>query len=139
MDDFEIRIRRLAETDPNAPLASAISYLDKGVWPVQSIGARSLSQTVPTSSDIECLARFALVDPSINIILTTKESYGKTKGKIKAIKELRARANVGLKEAKDAIEIAEKMLEDGWVPPEQQEVLRKEEEAAIQSILKGAS
>lgn len=135
MDDFEIRIRRLAESDPNAPLASAISYLDKGVWPVQSIGARSLSQTVPTSSDIECLARFALVDPSINIILTTKESYGK----IKAIKELRARANVGLKEAKDAIEIAEKMLEDGWVPPEQQEVLRKEEEAAIQSILKGAS
>ena len=135
MDDFEIRIRRLAESDPNAPLASAISYLDKGVWPVQSIGARSLGQTVPTSSDIECLARFALVDPSINIILTAKESYGK----IKAIKELRARANVGLKEAKDAIERAEKMLEDGWVPPEQQEVLRKEEEAAIQSILKGAS
>ena len=82
-----------------------------------------------TLDSVESCGRWVLSRSDIVALIRTP---GK---KIQAIKETRAGTNIGLKEAKDAVEWAETQIRRGWLSPEEADQLRREEEAAIRSIL----
>lgn len=113
MPSFETRIRELAARRPTVMLSEALRLLDSRA-PLDSVSIQDRAEWVLTQEDI--------VD-----LLEHK--------KIQAIKETRARTALGLREAKEAVELAWQLRQDGWMTPSEREKLAIEEAAAIRSIL----
>lgn len=113
--DFETSIRKLAGYDPSMSLWRAIELIDTG------------TDVIMTTDSLEARAEWVLGRQDILDLIPTK--------KINAIKEVRAATNMGLKEAKEAVERAAELLKQGHLTPAQRFQLAQEEEAAIASIL----
>lgn len=122
MTDFESRIRELAAQHPTRPLEWAIAvvdYADLGV---------SMPPPDPRGP-VEVHAEFAMQQPLVMDYLHQDK-------KINAIKELRAVGNMGLKEAKDAVELVAAWEAKGYLPEHERQLIEREAEAAVESIRK---
>lgn len=115
--DFETRLRELAARAPNASLAWALEQLD---------GGRHIAGFDPVH-----LAEYAFESEPIM-------QHCRDGKKINAIKLMRELTQIGLKEAKDAVELAWSWRELGRLTRAEQDALEAEEQQAIKSIL-GAS
>lgn len=109
---FESQIRELARRNPGVTLAYAISLIDEG--------------KAIFLDTIQDRAAWILEQPDIVMLLDDK--------KINAIKEVRARTALGLKEAKDAVERAQVLKQSGWMSKAELERLEEEAQVAIASI-----
>lgn len=123
MSDFEERFRRLAATHPHQSLTWAL-------WALEHKTADGDDLAPGPGAPVEALAEYAFENSEIRFFMPDK--------KIHAIKKLRELANVGLKEAKDAIELAEQWRQAGRSPREEREQLEREAEQAIESIMRSA-
>lgn len=113
--DFEVFARAYAHQNPTMTLERLIYLFDRD-GPVALAG-----------KDRSEVGRWILTQPDIVHLMKDK--------KINAIKEVRARTHIGLKEAKDGVEWAQAQVEAGWIPEEDRKKLEEEEQIAIQSIL----
>ena len=85
--NFEERIRALSKRQPSMAIAAAIEMID--------IGGRTLAIALE-GVDVVGVAEWIMGEEDILVYIPEK--------KINAIKEVRQRAGIGLKEAKDAVE-----------------------------------
>lgn len=117
-DDFETMIRALAARAPHATLRWALAQVDGG-------------QHVLRDGDPLALAEWAFANREVMQLCADQK-------KINAIKLMRQETQVGLKEAKDAVELAWQWRLDGRMTADEIKQLEAEEQQAIASIL-GAS
>ena len=121
ISDFEIRIRQVLQVEPNASLARAIAVVDGTSRDDDRAGwART-----PRDYAEWILDRPALMDVAHH-------------SRINAIKEVRQLTGLGLREARDAVEMAIKLQREGWMSAAEQMVLEQEAQAAIRSIIGGS-
>lgn len=115
MDDFETKIRALAaRSSSSATLRWALEYID---------GGRHVLGPDPLG-----MAEFAFEHAEIM-------RHCEDGKKINAIKLMRELTQIGLKEAKDAVEMAWAWKQDGRLTASQLADLEVEEQHAIESIL----
>ena len=119
MDDFEERMREMARRYPRLTLTEAIRAMDgNSGLNIFSQGPGALmerSEWVLEQRDIMDLCEL--------------------RGKIHAIKEIRARSGMGLKEAKEAVEGALALRDAGHMTQAQRVQLERDEQEAIRSII----
>jgi len=113
-NDFETRIRTYAERNPGRSVETALYALDNLEVAGEPDPYRR-AEWVLEQSDIMNLCNQGM--------------------KINAIKEVRARTGMGLKEAKEAVEDAVALHDRGYLTKAQRRQLEVEEQAAIASIL----
>lgn len=114
MTPFEQALRALARTQPSISLVTALRMVTMN----------------PEGHELETIqgqAAWILEHPDIRLLLADK--------KIHAIKEVRAHLGIGLKEAKEAVELAVQMEKDGYLTKAERDALDKEAQAAMASIL----
>lgn len=110
---FEQAVRQLAQDRPAMTISAALAALDNGSISMTGATLRERAEWVLSQQDIVDL----MVDRKIN-----------------AIKEIRARTHLGLKEAKDAVEYAADLQKQGWMSPAERAKLEEEAREAIASI-----
>lgn len=115
---FEALLRMLAEREPTLPIKVALDRLDAQAM-CESPGQSMLHATMQER------AEFAAEDRTIRDFLVAGQM-------INAIKELRAATELGLKESKDACELARQLIKEGWMSRAELAIAEKE---AIASIL----
>jgi ribosomal protein L7/L12 len=118
--DFETRIRELAAQHPTRPLEWAIAVVD------YADSGKSMPPPDPRGP-VEVHAEFAMQQPLVMKFLHEDK-------KINAIKELRAAGNMGLKEAKDAVELVALWEAKGYVPEHERQLIEREALEAVESI-----
>ena len=119
MENFEERMRNLARRSPGMPLADAIRILDANP---------DLDITSNTHAAWSERAEWVLEHADIMDLCDDK-------GKIHAIKEIRMRTHMGLKDAKEALEHALVLRASGHMTLAQRQQLEIDEQEAIRSIV----
>jgi hypothetical protein len=109
---FQARFNDLANRYPAMPLRRAYELLN--------------GLTDEELDDTEKVAKWILEQPELVALLENK--------KINAIKETRARTYLGLKQAKEAVEMAADLKRHGWMSEAEKKQLEEETRAAIESI-----
>lgn len=115
--NFEETMRALADRTPHVAVSEAIKLVDEG-GPALTISLDGVN--------VRERALWVLEQPDIVEAMESR--------KIVAIKEVRARTYLGLKEAKDAVVYACRLKEEGYLSLAEREQLARDEEAAIESI-----
>ena len=117
MENFEQQIRALASRQPAMTLAAALWQLDRVDMP---------NHAPPPGSSTTTNAAFAWQQPSVLAFLPDQKIY--------AIKELRSIGGMGLKEAKEAIDLVQEWQRQGILTPAEEKLVETEAAEAIESI-----
>lgn len=129
MDLFEQEIRKIAMLRPNTLLEDAILEAEYAVDDAKNRGTYvpMLSNSSPTEDVALAIYR------SPELMKYVLEAQILSSPKIHMIKDTRAKFNIGLKEAKDAVELVEQWKRDGYDPTP---LTREEEVKAMESIVR---